>query len=113
MISLVVIIIGVVDYLATGSSGYFTVPLDVLFKSGGINTNVFPHFLGTISVGVIKLRAFAIIELGILLLILSPIGRIFLQILIYAKERDRTFIAIASAVFVILLISLYLSKYIA
>lgn len=113
MISLVVIVIGVLDYLVTGSSGYFTVPLDVLFKSGGVTTNVFPHFLGTISIGVIKLKAFAVIELGILLLILSPIGRIFLQILIYAKERDKTFVAIASVVFIILLISLYLSKYIA
>ncbi|MEM0135268.1 MAG: DUF1634 domain-containing protein [Thermoplasmatales archaeon] len=113
LISLSVIVIGVVEYLAIGSTGYFKVPLAVLFKSGGASTNVFPHYLGAISMGVIELKAFAIIQLGVLLLILSPFGRIFIQILIYAKEKDRPFVAIATVVFVILLISLYLSKYIA
>ncbi|MCL4447712.1 MAG: DUF1634 domain-containing protein [Thermoplasmatales archaeon] len=113
LISLSVIVIGVVEYLTIGSTGYVSVPLDILIKSGGGSTVVFPHYLGTIIFGVVKLKSFAIIQLGILLLLLSPIGRIFLQILIYVKEKDRPFIAIATVVFVILLISLYLSKYIA
>ncbi len=113
MISLAVIVIGVVEYVIIGNTGYLKVPLDVLIKSGGPSTNVFPHYLGAIAYGVLQFKSFGIIQLGILLLILSPIGRIFLQILIYAKERDRAFIAIAATVFVILLISLYLSRYIA
>ncbi|MCL5873883.1 MAG: DUF1634 domain-containing protein [Candidatus Thermoplasmatota archaeon] len=110
LISLGVIVIGLVAYLVTSSSGYIRVPLDILLKSGGPTTTVFPHYLNSITNGVIMLKSFAFIQLGILLLILSPIGRIFLQILIYVKERDRPFIAIATVVFVILVISLFLSK---
>ncbi|MCL4333244.1 MAG: DUF1634 domain-containing protein [Candidatus Thermoplasmatota archaeon] len=110
LVSLGVIVIGLVLYLATSSTGYVAVPLDVLIKSGGPTTTVFPHYLGSITGGVVKLKSFALIQLGVLLLILSPIGRIFLQILIYLKERDRPFVAIASVVFVILVISLFLSR---
>lgn len=113
IISLSIIAIGVIEYLATGSSGYLSVSLHKLLMSGGVSTMVFPHYIGTIGSGVIGVKSFAIIQLGILLLILSPIGRIFLQIVIYVKEKDRAFIAISTVVFVILLISLYLSKYIA
>lgn len=113
LISITVIAIGVLEYLVTSSTGYAIVPLDQLIKSGGVSTNVFPHYLGTIGMGVLKVKAFAIIQLGILLLILSPIGRIFIQILIYARERDRAFVVISTVVFFILLLSLYLSKFIA
>jgi len=113
LISLTVIAIGVLEYLGTSTTGYAIVPLDQLIKSGGASTSVFPHYLGTIGAGVLKVKAFAIIQLGVLLLILSPIGRIFIQILIYAKERDRTFVVISTVVFFILLLSLYLSKFIA
>ncbi|MCL4412468.1 MAG: DUF1634 domain-containing protein, partial [Candidatus Thermoplasmatota archaeon] len=67
---------------------------------------------GTITYGVLKFKSFAIIQLGVLLLILSPFGRIFIQVLIYARERDRKFMVIAATVFAVLLFSLYLSKYI-
>ncbi len=113
LISLGVIIIGTLEFIITGSTGYQRVPILILLKSGGQFTVVFPHTLGTIVFGVISVKSFAIIQLGLLLLILSPIGRIFIQILIYVKEKDRTFIYIATAVFIILLFSLYLSKYIA
>lgn len=112
LISLGVIAFGVIEFLVTGSTGYVKVPLDVLIKSGGEVTAIFPHYLGTITAGMIKLRAFAVIQFGILLLILSPIGRIFLQILIYVKEKDRPFVMTATVVFLILLASLYMSKFI-
>jgi uncharacterized membrane protein len=110
LVSLGVIVIGLIAYLVTSSTGYIRVPLDILLKSGGPTTTVFPHYLSSITSGVVTLKSFALIQLGILLLILSPIGRIFLQILIYVKERDRPFITIATVVFVILVISLFLSK---
>lgn len=113
LISLGVIIIGTLEFIITGSTGYQRVPILILLQSGGHLTVVFPHTLGTIVFGVFRVKSFAIIQLGLLLLILSPLGRIFIQILIYVKEKDRTFVYIATAVFIILLFSLYLSKFIA
>jgi uncharacterized membrane protein len=112
MISLAVILFGTIEFLITGSSGYINLPINVLIKTGGPATTIFPHYVGPIVVGTLKLRSFAIIEMGILLLILSPMGRIFLQILIYVKERDRSYVAIATVVFLILIASLYLSKFV-
>jgi|YelNatPaOPRAMG01_1025707.scaffolds.fasta_scaffold01868_15 uncharacterized membrane protein len=112
MISLGVILFGTIEFLVTGSSGYVNLPITVLIKTGGPATTIFPHYVGPIVIGTLKLRSFAIIELGILLLILSPIGRIFLQILIYVKERDISYVAIATVVFLILIASLYLAKFV-
>jgi uncharacterized membrane protein len=41
--------------------------------------------------------------LGVLLLILTPVARVFLSILYFARERDRTYVAITLAVFLILI----------
>ncbi|MEM0073352.1 MAG: DUF1634 domain-containing protein [Thermoplasmatales archaeon] len=111
IISVSIIIFGTIEFLVTGSSGYVNLPVFVLIKSGGIYTNVFPHYLNSIGVGLIKVKSFAVIEFGILVLILSPIGRMFLQIFIYARERDRNFIIIATSVFLILVFSLYISRF--
>ncbi len=112
LVSLTIIVIGTVEYLVTGSSGYVNLSLTQLLKAGGLSTTAFPHYIYTIITGMLEFKSFAIIQFGVLLLILSPIGRIFLQILIYAKERDRSFTVIAAVVFLILLASLYLSKFI-
>ncbi|MEM0140983.1 MAG: DUF1634 domain-containing protein [Thermoplasmatales archaeon] len=111
IISVSIIIFGTLQFLITGSSGYVKLPVLVLIKSGGIYTNVFPHYLNTIGTGILKVKSFAIIEFGILILVLSPIGRMFLQIFIYAKERDRNFVIIAASVFIILVFSLYISRF--
>lgn len=111
MISLVIILFGILEFLVIGSSGYIKLPISILMKTGGQTANIFPHFLYPIVVGTVRLKSFAIIQLGVLLLILSPIGRIFLQVLIYVKERNRNFVIIATTVFLILIASLYLSKF--
>lgn len=112
IVSFVIILFGTLEFLSTGSSGYIKVPLDVLIRTGGEATQVFPHYLGTILYGIIKLKSFAIIQFGILILILSPIARIFLQFVIYTREKDKNFTIIAVTVFLILLLSLYLSKFV-
>ncbi|MGC8644908.1 MAG: DUF1634 domain-containing protein [Thermoplasmata archaeon] len=111
IISVSIIVFGTLEFLATGSSGYVNLPVLTLIRSGGLNTQVFPHYPAAIGIGVLSVRPFAIIQLGILLLIISPIGRMFLQIFIYVRERDRNFVAIATAVFAILVVSLYISRF--
>ncbi len=111
MVSLFIIIIGTVEYLATGSSGYLKLTVPVLMKTTGGTVGAFPHYPIQIVLGTVKVKSFAIIQLGILLLILSPLGRIFVQVFIFLKEKDRYFVPIGVAVFIILILSLYLSRF--
>ncbi len=46
----------------------------------------------------------AALRLGILLLILTPVARVFLSIFYFAKEKDRAYVAITAAVFLILMV---------
>lgn len=55
------------------------------------------------------LRGRGIIQLGLLLLIATPVARVALSIFGFAEERDRLYVAVTSIVFVILLYSLLLS----
>jgi uncharacterized membrane protein len=48
-----------------------------------------------------------IIQLGLLLLIATPVGRVALSILGFAAERDRMYVGFAAIVLVILLYSLF------
>ena len=51
-------------------------------------------------------EAGSIVQLGMLLLIATPVGRVILCIIGFARQRDATYIAISSAVLLILIYSL-------
>ena len=56
--------------------------------------------------GAIALRGRAIIQLGILLLIATPIARVAFAMVGFAEEKDRTYVLFTGIVLVILLYSL-------
>lgn len=55
----------------------------------------------------IELRPLALIQLGLLLLILTPIARVAFSVLAFAKQGDRLFVVLALLVLVILLLSFF------
>jgi uncharacterized membrane protein len=57
----------------------------------------------------IALRGRGIIQLGLLLLIATPVARVALSIVGFAEERDRLYVGLTSIVFVILMYSLLVS----
>jgi len=54
----------------------------------------------------LQLRGRGIIQLGLLLLIATPIMRVVLSLVAFAKQRDRTYVGITLIVLVLLLYSL-------
>jgi uncharacterized membrane protein len=52
----------------------------------------------------------AIVALGLLLLLATPVLRVALALALFLKDRDRTFAALTFAVLVLLLVSLALGK---
>jgi uncharacterized membrane protein len=70
----------------------------------------FPHTLGQVWSGLLVLRPQATIATGLTFLIAIPVITVTTSIVVFAVERDRRFVAIASVVLVILVISLLIGK---
>ncbi len=63
--------------------------------------------LGGIAHGVLQLSGRAIIQLGLLLLIATPVARVIFSAFAFARERDYLYVAITLTVLAILLYSLF------
>jgi len=96
LLSAIIVFVGLTMYLVTGISGY----------SG----SYFPATLSEIFRGFIALKPYAIIMVGLIILILTPVFRVGVSILVFIREKDFLYVKITTLVFIILLISLILGK---
>jgi uncharacterized membrane protein len=67
-----------------------------------------PQTVGGVVRGVLALSGRAIIALGLLVLIATPVVRVAVSILAFLEERDRTYVLITSVVFALLILSFLL-----
>jgi uncharacterized membrane protein len=70
----------------------------------------FPHTLREVANGLLVGRGQAIVAVGLLILIVTPITRVAVSIIAFALQRDRAFVLITSAVLTILIVSFVLGK---
>lgn len=90
------------------AGGYGREPADVARLIGP--AGAFPRSAAWIVGGLLRLDGGAVIVTGLLLLILTPALRVAVSIVSFAKERDRAFVVITSAVLGLLLLSLVLGR---
>lgn len=98
LVSAVVIIIGII-----------LIP----FRPGGLSPQriaTFPHTLGEIGAGLLSLHPQAIITLGLLLLIATPVLRVAVSVIAFELEHDRKYVIITLIVLAILITSFVLGK---
>lgn len=96
VLSATIVFIGLLMFLVSGNSGY----------SG----DYFPTTPTEIFNGVLLVKPYAIILLGLIILILTPVFRVGVSILVFVKEKDFLYVKITSFVFIILIISFILGK---
>jgi uncharacterized membrane protein len=70
----------------------------------------FPSSFPEVAAGFRAARGQSVIAVGLLVLILTPILRVSLSIVLFAREKDRAFVVITVAVLTILLGSFFLGK---
>jgi uncharacterized membrane protein len=70
----------------------------------------FPHTLGELWIGLLGLHSQAIITLGLLLLILTPVLRVAVSVIAFGLEHDRKYVIITLIVLAILITSFILGK---
>ena len=62
--------------------------------------------------GVVALDPFSIIELGVIVLIATPVSRVLFSILLFTAERDATYARITAVVLALLLFSMLVTPFI-
>jgi uncharacterized membrane protein len=113
VLSTTIIVIGLFYMAATYSSGYqcdFTsASLNCLlnYNAAVIPHGDYPNTLASIASGLIQLRPFAIIQFGVIVLLATPVFRVFASLVLFAIENDRPFILITLFVLFILLFSFF------
>lgn len=65
----------------------------------------FPKTIGEVVDGVRHGSGLAIMTLGLLVLIATPVARVALSVVIFVVARDKLYVAITTAVFIILMIA--------
>ncbi|MDA8052455.1 MAG: DUF1634 domain-containing protein [Rhodospirillales bacterium] len=81
--------------------------LYVLKLVGGLHHATYPDSLGALFAGLIRLDPLAIIVLGLMILLATPVIRVAVSIVAFAIEEDRTYVIITTLVLVILLFSIF------
>ncbi len=101
-----VLAVGLALVMATGQTGYHEVatPALILSREG---PTAFPRTIGGVVQGALALRPFAVIELGVLLLIATPVLRVGASAILFLVERDRLYTAITLVVLALLLVSIF------
>ncbi len=85
----------------------------LLFHPGGLSGHVpgiFPSTLDQVWSGILNLQPQAVIALGLLLLIATPVITVTTSAVAFAVERDRRYVVISLIVLAILLTSLLIGK---
>lgn len=96
LLSAGVILVGLIKFLIFGDSGY--------------PGETYPTHIKDIIMGAWQLKPFAIILAGLVLLILTPISRVGISILVFAKEKDWLYVGITTLVFFVLVCSFVFGK---
>ena len=71
---------------------------------------IFPHTLSEVFQGVAHTRGEAVVAIGLLLLILTPVTRVAVSILAFLYQRDRLYTFITLTVLIILLMSFVIGR---
>ncbi len=105
-LSAAVLAAGLALLAVSGQTGYHDVltPELLVARQG---TVAFPRTIGGVLQGVLDLKPFAVIELGALLLIATPVLRVAVSVVLFSAERDRVYVAITLVVLFLLLVSVF------
>jgi len=81
------------------------------------NPNTVPHdnldvSLGGLAQGLITFSAFSWIELGVIVLIATPVSRVIISVFLFAAERDRLYVLVTAVVLTLLLFSMLVTPFI-
>jgi uncharacterized membrane protein len=110
LLSAAVVLAGALGYAMSRDAGYASAlpghPAHLLAYPPPKGAGAFPETLPAVVAGVLSGKPYAIIALGLLLLIATPVVRVGLSVLFFLAERDWLYVGITLFVLAILLLGL-------
>ncbi len=105
-LSALVLAVGLALVMITGQTGYHeTASVALVLSPEG--ASAFPRTVGGVVQGALALRPFAVIELGALLLIATPVLRVAASVALFLLERDYLYTVITLVVLALLITSIF------
>ncbi len=109
--SFVIVAIGIGAVLITNQTGYPGIHLDdvssvLQYRAGKPG---FPNSLDEVFSGVLTVKPYAIIVLGLLVLIATPVARVAFSIIWFVRQRDWMYVLVTAFAFAMLMLSFALS----
>ncbi len=107
LLSFIILAVGICAVVATGQTGYDQIRLDDLNSIVQYHAGhpPFPNSLGDVATGILQFKPYAIIALGLIVLIAIPVFRVAVSVIAFAWERDRLYVLITAFVLAMLLLS--------
>jgi uncharacterized membrane protein len=106
ILSFIVIAIGISAVILTEQTGYSQIQLDDVNSVIAFHRQPnFPNTLGDVFAGVLLFKPYAIITLGLIILIAIPVTRVIVSVIAFMIERDWLYVAITAFVLFVLLLS--------
>ena len=106
ILSFGIVALGIGAVIVTGQTGYQQIRLDDVNSIVQYRvTPEFPSSLGDVWSGLLALKPYSIIVLGLLVLIAIPVMRVAVSVVAFVMERDWLYVWITAFVLIVLLLS--------
>lgn len=109
ILSALIIALGI---LRLGTTASYTEVSSFLAYNPSIPHDGISLSLSGLMTGVASLDPVSLIELGIMVLIATPVSRVMISILLFGAEKDRQYVLITSVVLALLLFSMLVTPFI-
>lgn len=110
-----IVVLGLILMAATNSTGYIcdatgdTLKCLLNYKVNSIPHGDYPNNLSSLVSGLAQLKPFSVIELGVVVLLATPVFRVTASLILFSIERDKPFVLITLAVLIVLLFSFFVA----
>jgi uncharacterized membrane protein len=108
--SAAVILIGTILLVAT--SGFSGTSMALTYNPNQIPHGTFDVSIAGLVKGLIGFQPYSIIELGVIILLATPVSRVLISVLLFAAEGDRLYVYITAVVLALLLFSMLVTPFI-
>ncbi|MGP8125530.1 MAG: DUF1634 domain-containing protein [Nitrososphaerales archaeon] len=110
LLSAAVILIGTALLIA--NSGFSGVSGALTYNPNQIPHGTFDVSLSALASGLAGFQPYSLIELGVIILLATPVSRVLISVFLFAAERDRLYVYITAVVLALLLFSILVTPFI-
>lgn len=108
--SAMIVFVGVL--LLVANNGLSASSSDLTYNANTVPHGTFDISLADLFSGLLSLQPYSVIELGIIVLLATPVTRVVISVFLFAAEGDRLYVYITVIVLTMLLFSMLLTPFI-